>query len=127
MKEKIPPADDPSQNSAIAALSRFLDASGVPPLPPKPAFFCSWCNNRGCISCYDKRKKLEAEREAEYKRQFPDGPKPIFTADRNSPEQMEELTRLFGIDAIEKAFAPGGGGIEKLERDAAEAMAKRAT
>lgn len=33
---------------------------------------CRWCEGKGCVSC-----KIEADKE--YKRQFPDGPKPIAT------------------------------------------------
>jgi hypothetical protein len=31
---------------------------------------CKWCHGKGCVYC-------PAEADAEYKRQFPDGPKPI--------------------------------------------------
>ena len=31
---------------------------------------CKWCQGKGCVSC-----KIQADRD--YKRQFPDGPKPI--------------------------------------------------
>jgi hypothetical protein len=33
---------------------------------------CKWCHGRGCLYC-------PAEAEKAYKRQFPDGPKPILT------------------------------------------------
>jgi hypothetical protein len=33
---------------------------------------CKWCHGRGCLYCPAEAKKA-------YKRQFPDGPKPILT------------------------------------------------
>lgn len=33
---------------------------------------CKWCHGEGCVFC-------PGEAEKEYKRQFPDGPKPIAT------------------------------------------------
>ena len=48
---------------------------------------CKWCGGLGCISC-------EAEVDKEYKRQFPDGPKPIMTIDINDNEGMEALKKM---------------------------------
>lgn len=45
---------------------------------------CKWCCGTGCLCC-------EAEADKEYKRQFPDGPKPIATFD-NTEEGMKGLT-----------------------------------
>lgn len=42
---------------------------------------CPWCQGRGCNQC-------KAEADKEYKRQFPDGPKPIATFKR--PEEIRE-------------------------------------
>lgn len=58
---------------------------------------CKWCNGRGCLSC-------EAEADKEYARQFPDGPKPILTMERNEGESTEDLlkralTKLFPNDS----------------------------
>lgn len=45
---------------------------------------CKWCHGRGCLSC-------EGEADKEYKRQFPDGPKPILTLARVEGETDEQL------------------------------------
>ncbi len=68
---------------------------------------CKWCHGKGCLSC-------EAEAEKEYKRQFPDGPKPIATFDLNDPKQVESAKQCIGAEALEKAFAPGGGGLSEI-------------
>jgi hypothetical protein len=60
---------------------------------------CKWCQGRGCLHC-------EAEADAEYKRQFPDGPKPIVTIERIEGESIEgTLERALGIK-FEKPASP---------------------
>ncbi len=75
---------------------------------------CSWCGGRGCNQCtYERQKWFEAHYE-------PDGtPKPIFTANPNDPADMELLKMVVGRAALEKAFGPGGGGIEEVHDNAA--------
>ena len=55
---------------------------------------CKWCRGKGCLSC-----SVEADKE--YKRQFPDGPKPIATFER-TPEGLAGLSvfiqEMFGGD-----------------------------
>jgi len=56
---------------------------------------CPWCHGKGCLACPEEADK-------EYKRQFPDGPKPIATFP-NTPEgkaaAFELINRLAsGID-----------------------------
>lgn len=53
---------------------------------------CRWCQGRGCISC-------EVEADKEYKRQFPDGPKPIATF----PIEPGQT----GLDVLKKLLGPG--------------------
>jgi hypothetical protein len=60
------------------------------------------------MGCDEERRKYE-ERRA----------KPIFTADRNDPEDMEALRRVVGREALEQAFGPGGGGMTEVEYNAA--------
>jgi hypothetical protein len=75
----------------------------------KGAFpYCKWCDGFGCMGCDEEQRKYE-ERMA----------KPIFTADRNDPEDMEALRRVVGREALERAFGPGGGGIAEVEYNAA--------
>ncbi len=65
---------------------------------------CKWCEGKGCLSC-----SVEAERA--YKREFPDGPKPIatFVIDQSRPdESLQEIVgeivgKLLGPAAIEAA------------------------
>lgn len=68
---------------------------------------CRWCQGRGCLYC-------EGEADKEYKRQFPDGPKPIATFDLTTPAGLEAANKAIGREAIEKAFGPGGGGIAEI-------------
>lgn len=75
----------------------------------KGAFpYCKWCCGSGCMGCDEERRKYE-ERRA----------KPIFSADRNDPDDMDALRRVVGREAIEHAFGPDGGGIAEVEYNAA--------
>lgn len=67
-----------------------------------------------------------SELDAEYDRQFPDGPEPIFVARRDRPGDMDLLGKVFNREAIEHAFGPGGEGMPEIERNAAEARAVQA-
>ncbi|WEX10309.1 hypothetical protein [Chelativorans sp. AA-79] len=75
---------------------------------------CRWCYGKGCLYC-------EAEANAEYKRQFPDGSKPIATFDMTTPEGREAAKKAIGREAIEKAFGAGGGGIAEILENIAKA------
>lgn len=92
---------------------------------PRDFVWCGWCRGKGCVACYDARKKREEELDEEYKRQFPNGPQPIFTARHDSPEEMEQLKKVLHRDAIEKAFGEGGGGIEEIVANCEREMASR--
>ncbi len=54
---------------------------------------CRWCHGSGCLYC-------KAERDKEYKRQFPDGPVPVATFE-GTTEGIAALK-----DFIEKATKP---------------------
>ena len=69
---------------------------------------CQWCGGYGCMCCDEERRKYEERRS-----------QPIFTADRNDPADMEALRRVAGREALERAFGPGGGGIDEIEYNAA--------
>jgi hypothetical protein len=75
-------------------------------------FRCKWCHGRGCTFCPTERAKWEA---AEEKRRM----EPILTARFDDPQEMEEFKQVMGREAIEKAFGPGGGGVQEIERNAA--------
>ena len=47
-----------------------------------PGFYrdCPWCGGRGCLQC-------DAEADKAYKRQFPDGPKPILTIPHDGTDE----------------------------------------
>jgi len=49
---------------------------------------CKFCGGRGCLAC-------PAEADKEYKRQFPNGPKPIATFKTDDPKDMERLEKMF--------------------------------
>ena len=75
----------------------------------KGAFpYCKWCGGTGCMGCDEERRKYEEQRA-----------KPIFTADRNNPEDMAALRRVFGREALEHAFGPDGDGMAEVEYNAA--------
>lgn len=75
----------------------------------KGAFlYCTWCGGNGCLFC-DEERRQHGERKSQ----------PIFTARTNDPEDMAALRRLLGREALERAFAPGGGGVAELECNAA--------
>ena len=67
------------------------------------------------MACDEEREKYQA-------RQM----QPIFTARRDNPEDMEALKRVFGKDALESAFGPGGGGMAEIEEHAAIESLKQA-
>lgn len=48
---------------------------------------CPRCRGIGCVFCPE-------EVDAEYKRQFPDGPKPIATFHLDNPEEVETVKEL---------------------------------
>jgi hypothetical protein len=68
---------------------------------------CKWCGGRGCVYC-------EAELDKEYKRQFPDGPKPIATFKTDDPVDLARAVKAIGGDALAKAFGDGGGGVQEI-------------
>jgi hypothetical protein len=75
----------------------------------KGAFpYCKWCGGSGCMGCDEERRKYQEQRA-----------KPIFSADRDNPDDMEALRRVVGREAIEHAFGPEGGGIAEVEYNAA--------
>lgn len=68
---------------------------------------CRFCRGKGCLAC-------PKEADAEYKRQFPDGPKPIATFKTDDPADMEVLRGTLGMEALRKAFGEGGGGMSDV-------------
>jgi hypothetical protein len=65
---------------------------------------CKWCHGRGCLYC-------PAEAEKAYKRQFPDGPKPILTIPLDkaiNPRTKAGGKRLFKL--IAEALGKDNGG-----------------
>jgi hypothetical protein len=65
---------------------------------------CRFCAGKGCIAC-------PSEAHKEYKRQFPDGPKPLATFNLEDDTDREKMADLVGAPAIAKHFGEGGGGI----------------
>lgn len=69
---------------------------------------CKWCHGSGCMGCDEERRKYEERRS-----------KPIFSADRSDPNDMDALKRVFSREALEHAFGPDGEGMAEIERNAA--------
>lgn len=70
---------------------------------------CKFCHGKGCLAC-------PAEADAEYKRQFPGGPRPMAVF---SLEELQSgaAKQTIGADAIKKAFSPGGRGVEEIRNN----------
>jgi hypothetical protein len=85
---------------------------------PRDFVPCSWCGGKGCAACFNARQRRERELDEEYRRQFPDGPKPFFTARLDTPEGVESARRVVGREAVEKAFGPAGGGVAEIMENA---------
>ncbi len=68
---------------------------------------CPFCRGKGCLAC-------PAERDKEYKRQFPDGPKPMATFRLDDPQDAALTKELIGADALTKHFGSGGNGMNGL-------------
>lgn len=119
-------------DSALEALKKLVESEekrlGIVRVPVQRNYVhCDWCNGRGCTACFTARRQREKELEEEYNRQFPNGPEPIFTARLDHPEEMEAMKRVAGREAIEKAFGPGGRGVEEIKENAAREKAKLST
>lgn len=72
---------------------------------------CTWCGGRGCLAC-------ESEASKAYKAAFPEGPKPIAVF--KSPEEIDAARATIGIEALQKAFGAGGGGIAEIIQNIAK-------
>lgn len=69
---------------------------------------CRFCGGAGCLSCDTiKPKKKEDERL-----------NPIFTAQRDNPDDMEALAKIAGRSALEHAYGPDGGGMAEIKYNA---------
>jgi hypothetical protein len=68
---------------------------------------CTFCHGNGCLAC-------AGQANAEYKRQFPDGPKPIATFRLDDPADAAKAEELVGAAALERHFGDDGEGIEGL-------------
>ena len=53
--------------------------------------------------------------ETSYRRAFPDGPKPIATFRLDSPQDMERANKVLSVEAMNKFFGPGGGGMAAFD------------
>ena len=76
---------------------------------------CQWCHGTGCLAC-DAERRMHQERASQ----------PIFSAQRDDPEDMEALRRVFGRDALDHAFGPEGRGMAEIEENAAIESLKQA-
>lgn len=68
---------------------------------------CRFCGGKGCLAC-------PGEADKDYRASFPDGPRPTAVFKINDPEDMEIARETIGRKALEKAFGPGGGGVEEI-------------
>ena len=68
---------------------------------------CRWCGGKGCLCC-------EGEADKAYKCACPDGPKPIATFRLDVPGDVERARSVLGVEALQKAFGAGGGGMSEF-------------
>lgn len=59
--------------------------------------------------------------DAEYDRQFTNGPEPMLTIKTSDPASMDLLKSVMHIDVLKEAFGPGGRGMADIEERAAKA------
>jgi len=71
---------------------------------------CRFCGGTGCLAC-----PMEADKA--YRKAFPNGPEPIATFKRDDPEDMKRFKKVFGADALNKAFGPGGDGVAEIMKN----------
>lgn len=73
-----------------------------PRYDPEKAIYrdCRWCNGQGCVAC-------PGEADKEYKRQFPEGPKPIATFKLSEVSEIGRLKSVLGPQAVMAAKAEG--------------------
>lgn len=78
----------------------------------KGAFLgCKWCSGSGCLCCDEEREKA-----------FERSQQPILTVtheELKDPSLGPLIKDTIGADAIQKAFRPGGGGIEEVKYNCA--------
>lgn len=67
------------------------------------ALWCRWCGGRGCVACPSAPEP-------------PPEPKPLLTVGlpEDDPEGWRVLREVFGREAMDKAFGPGGGGMPEV-------------
>lgn len=61
---------------------------------------CKWCGGKGCLAC-------PQEAEKEYRRQFPDGPKPMLTIPNDDFDKFE-ISEATGGPSIKDAHGELG-------------------
>lgn len=64
---------------------------------------CRWCRGGGCIACADEYARYAVERA-----------RPVFTARIDNEEEMGEMRRVIGGEALAHAFGPDGGGVAEI-------------
>lgn len=76
----------------------MLDWRGI------PVVRCRWCEGRGCLYCQPPAA-------------LPELPEPLFSVSAlpdEDPGGWRILRDVFGREAMDKAFGPGGGGMEEV-------------
>ena len=71
---------------------------------------CKWCGGRGCLQC-----RIEAEKA--YEAAFPGGAKPLAVYDMRTSEGIAAARKAIGLEALEHAFGPDGGGVDEIIRN----------
>lgn len=67
---------------------------------------CKFCGGKGCLAC-------PGERDKEYKRQFPDGPKPLLTIKTEDFDKFA-ISEATGGPSIEDAHGQLGRLVESI-------------
>lgn len=68
---------------------------------------CKWCGGQGCLAC-------PGEADKEYKRQFPDGPKPLLSLTYEEIDRLE-ISEMTGGASMESTHGELGSLVVKIQ------------
>ena len=72
---------------------------------------CSWCGGNGCLQCDEERRKAQ---------ELAMQPILSFKLEESEDPTLGPMIRdAIGAEALQRAFAPGGGGIAEIQRNCA--------
>lgn len=70
---------------------------------------CKWCGGKGCLSC-------QAQADADYKKDFPNGLQPIATFDSTKAEGVAALRSCLSEEAMNEMSIQAAAEVDAMER-----------